>query len=230
TPSSHENARLETPVRGKKIFPLLVSSPLIGAYEQRKWLFFETKDFVFKKEHKFRCSIPKNAVLGTSTKSEEQIEFEISIVPDEERKRPAAEQTVIVYITIPYNFEEGKQLIEGIAYLVSQRISFDFGEMKLNTGILMCERLPETPEEKELVGDKPFAAELHFQEVIPLPPFDAERLTDQSGVKMDTRLVAQHNSAKKTSNLIDKFLGFFKIVETLLVPHNKKSSLEDDLL
>ncbi|MBW2309116.1 MAG: hypothetical protein JRG73_19510 [Deltaproteobacteria bacterium] len=76
----------------------------------------------------------------------------------------------------------------------------------------------------------PLAAELHFQEVIPLPPFDAERLTDQSGVKMDTRLVAQHNSAKKTSNLIDKFLGFFKIVETLLVPHNKKSSLEDALL
>jgi hypothetical protein len=196
-----------------------------------KWqFFFETKDFVFEKEHRFRGSMPKGAVSGRSTEGEEKIEFEMSIVPGKERKRPSAEQTGIMYITIPYNYEGGKEVIKGLAYLLSQRISFDFGELKLNTGMIMCERFPETPEEKELVGDAPFAAEVHLEEVVPPPTFDAKRLIDQSAVTMDTRLVAQHNSARKNPNPIEKFLGFFKIIETLFVPHNKNVSLQDALL
>jgi hypothetical protein len=196
-----------------------------------KWQFlFETKDFLFEKEYRFRGSMPKGEVSGRSTEREEDIEFELIIVPDKERKHPSAEQTGIMYITIPYNYEGGKEVIKGLASLLSQRIWFDFGELKLSTGMIMCERLPETPEEKELVGDAPFAAEVHLEEVVPPPTFDAKLLTDQSAVTMDTRLVAQHNSARKTTNPIEKFLGFFKIIETLFVPHDKKVALQDALL
>ncbi len=196
-----------------------------------KWqFFFETNDFVFEKEHKFRGSVPNGAVSRTPEESEEKIEFEMSIIPDKEQKHPAAEQTGIMNIMIPYNYEQGREIVKGIAYLLAQRISFDFGEMKLNTGMIMCERLPETPEEKELVGDAPFAVEMHLEEVVPPPSFDAKKLSDQSAITMDTRLVAQHNSARKNPNPIEKFLGFFKIIETLFVPHDKKEPLQDALM
>lgn len=196
-----------------------------------KWqFFFETKDFFFEKEHKFRGSMPKAAISNSSTENEEKVEFEMSIVPDKERKRPTAEQTGTMYITIPYNYEEGKDVVKGLAYLLSQKISFDFGKMKLHTGMIACERLPETPEEKELVGDAPFAVEMRMVEVVTPPKFDAQQLIDQSAITMDTRLVSQYNSAKETQNPIEKFLGFFKIIETLFIPHNKRVKLQDALL
>lgn len=196
-----------------------------------KWqFFFQTTDFVFEKEHKFRGSMPKGAVSNTSADSEEKIEFEMSVVPDEEQKHPNAEQTGIMYITISLNYEEGREIVKGIAYLLSQRISFDFGEMSIHTGVIMCERIPETPEEKELVGDAPFAVEMSLEEVVSPPTFDAKKLSSQTAISMDTRLVAQHNSARKISNPIDKFLGFFKIIETLFGPHNSKISSKDALL
>ena len=196
-----------------------------------KWqFFFEIKGFFFEKEHKFRGSIPKPAVSSIAADSEEKMEFEMSIVPDKEQKHPTAEQTGTMYVTIPYNYEEGKDMAKALAYLLSEKISFDFGEMKLHTGMIACERLPETPEEKELVGDAPFAVEMHMEEVGMPPKFDAEQLITQSGITMDTRLISQHNAAKRTSNPIEKFLGFFKIVETLFVPHGKRISAKDALL
>jgi hypothetical protein len=196
-----------------------------------KWrFFFETTDFIFEKEHKFRGSIPKDAVSSSGIDIENKIEFEMSIVPDKEQKHPSTEQTGTMYITIPFTYEEGKEIVKGIAYLLVQRISFDFGDMKLNTGLIMCERLPETHEEIELVGDRPFAAEVSLEEVVPPPTFNAKKLSDHSHINMDTRLVAQHNSAKKSKNPIEKFLGFFKIIETLFGPHSKNVTLKDALL
>lgn len=196
-----------------------------------KWKFlFETKDFLFEKEHKFRGSILEAAISNCSTDNQEKMEFEMNIVPDKEPKYPTAEQTGTMYITIPYNYEEAKDMAKALAHLLSEKISFDFGEMRLHTGMIMCERLPETPEEKEIVGDAPFAVEMHMEEVVTPPKFDAEQLTAQSAITMDTRLISQHNAAKRTPNPIEKFLGFFKIIETLFVPHNKKVSLQDALL
>lgn len=196
-----------------------------------KWqFFFETSDFIFEKEHKFRGSISKGAVSKAGVNDDEKIEFEMIIAPDKEQKLLNAEQTGIMYLTIPYNYEEGKEIVKGIAYLLLQRISFDFGEMKLHMGMIMCERLPETPEEVELVGDKPFAAEMTVEEVVPPPTFDAKKLSDQSSINMDTRLVVQHNAARKSKNPIEKFLGFFKILETIYGPHSNKVSLKDAFL
>lgn len=196
-----------------------------------KWqFFFETTDFVFDKEYKFRGSIPKDAVTSTGKPTDEKIDFEMSIVPDEEQKHPTAEQTGIMYITIPFTYEEGREVVKGIAYLLSERISFDFGKMKINTGMILCERLPETPEEVEQVGDAPFAAEMNLEEVVSPPTFDAKKLSDQSAVNMDTRLVAQHNAAREHKNPIERFLGFFKIIETLYGPHSDKIKLKEALL
>lgn len=196
-----------------------------------KWqFFFETTDFVFEKEHKFRGSIPKGAVTNAGISADEEIEFEMMLVPDKEQKHPTAEQTGIMYVTIPFKYEEGKEIVKGIAYLLSERISFDFGKMKINTAMIICERIPETPEEAELIGDTPFAVEMSLEEVVAPPTFDSKKLSDQTSIKMDTRLIAQHNSAKDSKNPIEKFLGFFKIIETLYGPSSGKVTLKDALL
>jgi hypothetical protein len=196
-----------------------------------KWqFFFDTKDFFFEEEHKFRGSIPRAAFTNGSAEREERMEFEMSIVPDAERKRPTAEQTGTMNITVPCNYEEGKDVVKALAYLLSERISFDFGELKLLTGMILCERLPETSEERELVGYAPFAVEMSMVEVVTPPKFDAEQLIAQSATAMDTRLVSQHNAAKRTPNSIEKFLGFFKIIETLFIPYDKRKPLQDALL
>ena len=77
-----------------------------------KWEFsFETKNFIFEKEHKFLGSISKAAILGGSKESEEGVEFEMSIDPDKEQKHPTAKQTGNMYITVPLDHEEGKDAI-----------------------------------------------------------------------------------------------------------------------
>lgn len=196
-----------------------------------KWkFFFETVDFIFEKETIFKGNFDKNSVSQGLAENEEKFEFELSIVPDVEKKFPSATQTGTMFITIPYNYEEGKDFIKFLAHLISQRISFDFGQMKIHTGMIMCERLPETPEEKELIGDAPFAVEMHLQEVVPSEKFDSHLFINQSAKSMDCRLIEQHNIARHNINLVEKYLGFFKIIESLFGPQNKKISLEDALL
>jgi hypothetical protein len=153
-----------------------------------KWqFFFDTKDFFFEEEHKFRGSIPRAAFTNGSAEREERMEFEMSIVPDAERKRPTAEQTGTMNITVPCNYEEGKDVVKALAYLLSERISFDFGELKLLTGMILCERLPETSEERELVGYAPFAVEMSMVEVVTPPKFDAEQLIATLFIPYDKR-------------------------------------------
>lgn len=195
-----------------------------------KWqYFFETIDFLFEKEHKFIGKIAKKAVSDVSEESEENIEFEMEIVPEYQRINNNTKQTGILYVTIPYNYEEGKELINGIIFAITQKISFDFGEIKLKTGMIVCERLPETPEEKELVGDAPYAVTVNLVEVTATPKFDSKRFAERSNLRLNMGLVAQHNESRKSQNQIEAFLGFFKILESQFQPQHKRQSLQESL-
>ena len=195
-----------------------------------KWqYFFETNDFIFEKEHKFIGSIPRNAVTNIAEETEEKIDFEMDIVPDKKRVHQNSKQTGILFITIPYNYEEGREVINTFLYLLTQMISFDFGEIRVNGGMIMCERLPETPEEREQVGDAPYAVAINFVEAPTTRKFDPKKFTDRSNLALDIRLVAQHNESRKSQNEIEKFLGFFKILESQFPPQHKKQSLQQCL-
>jgi len=68
--------------------------------------FFETRDFVFEKEHKYRA---KKTGLGSSDDTPgnlKEISFELKITPDKERKSPGAEQTGSLFITLPHSYEK----------------------------------------------------------------------------------------------------------------------------
>lgn len=196
-----------------------------------KWKFaFETTDFIFAEQHKFQGTVPRGSVSSSSHDADRPIEFNLSIEPDNQRRNGSVEQTGILYITIPFNYEEGKEIIKGLAYQIVQRISFDFGIMSLKSGMIICERLPETPEERKLVGEDIFAAEISLVEVAERMVFDPRKMTAQSRLSMDSRLVAQYNGAKESINPVDRFLGFFKIIETLFGPPKTPGFLKDVLL
>jgi hypothetical protein len=196
-----------------------------------KWqFFFETADFHFEKETVFKGNFDKKAVSQSFAEIDEKFEFELNIVPDIEKKIPSATQTGTMFITIPFNYEEGKDFIKFLAHLISQRIAFNFGQIKIHSGLLMCERIPETPEEKELIGDKPFAAEMHLQEVLPSTKFDSTLFINQSAKSMDYRLIEQHNIARHNINPVEKYLGFCKVIESMFGPQDRKTTLEDALL
>lgn len=195
-----------------------------------KWQFdFETKDFIFNKEHKFKGSAQMTAVSNELTGDVEVMEFELNIVPDKELKRPTALQTGIMYITVPGDYNETKNMARTLAYSFSQRISLEFGKVEVLNGIIVCERIPETPEEINMVGDKTFALEFALEEVGAMPTFDAQKFIEQSAKPLDTRLVSQYNVAMQALNPVEKFLGLFKIIETLFV-RKKRVGFKDAFL
>lgn len=173
--------------------------------------------------------MPRKAVSNAPNDCEENIDFEMSIEPDKEPTNKNSKQTGSIYITIPYNFDTGKELINAFAFLLTQKISFDFGEMKVHTGMIMCEHLPETPEEKEQLGDRPYSAIVNLVEVVDPPKFDPKIFAERSNRAMDLKLVAQYNESRRSQNQIEKFLGFFKILESQFPPQNKKQTLQQSL-
>jgi hypothetical protein len=184
-----------------------------------KWqFFFTTHDFKFDNEHKFEGSMGYEE-LGA-------ILFSISILPDKKKTRPDVTQTGELIIIIPFNYEDGKAVALTLLYEITERIRFDFGDFRINGGALFCERIPETAEEVELVGDKRHAVEIRFQEYVPPQKFDAMKFTQELGQCIDTRLVSQYNAAKFAENPIEKFIGFFKIIESRFPPIGKQKLRE----
>ncbi|TRO81727.1 methylamine utilization protein MauJ [Desulfuromonas acetexigens] len=194
-----------------------------------KWHFhFQTNDFVFEKEHKFIGSA-NGLNVNIAENLPENLELEISISPDKEKNNPNAEQTGTLYITLPLTHDEAKPVIHHLAFMISQKIAFDHGDFKLLGGLLVCERLPETPEEIEEVGDTPFSVVVNLVEAVPPPKFDSQKFAKKSEDSIDFRLVTQHNEARNTKNAIAKFIAFFKILESQFPPTHKKQHIKDTL-
>jgi hypothetical protein len=177
-----------------------------------EWRFtYQAKDFFFQKEFKY---LGQTGELQLDTDAPPQkLSFEIRIDPDNPYKRPGIEQTGSFYLTLPLPYEKAKPHASALAQVIAERISFESGHFRLVGGVISCKRIPETPEEEREVGDKPYAVEMRIIEVPETPQFHSKAFTEKSNLNMDIGLVSQHNSARMAKNPIDKFLGFFKIIE-----------------
>jgi hypothetical protein len=185
-----------------------------------EWQFiFETKNFIFEKNLKFK---------GHVSKSEDtKIEYNGQIDPDENKFRPAAMQRGKLHITLPLRFNEAKELACYIASNISQKITFEFGEFKIHGGLIVCKNIPETQEEEIEVGDTPYNAEAIFEKAVEPSIFEASAFEKISSLPLDIDLVAQHNMATKATNPIDKFMGYFKILESQFPPDSKRQPLRE---
>lgn len=179
-----------------------------------KWHFhFQTTNFVFKKEHKFIGSA-NGLNLNRIDNLPEKLNLEICISPNKISNNISSNQTGVLYITVPLAQDKAKLIINNLALLLSHKISFNHGNFKLLAGMITCENIPETLEEKKDIGDTPFNVEVSLLEVIDSPNFDSKEFAEISHAQVDMQLVIQHNQAKKTENPITKFLEFYKILES----------------
>lgn len=201
-----------------------------------EWTFhYGTKGFIFEREVKYKGKLKfleKGPSLGVPThlhgKPENMLIY-VRIAPDANPRNPSVEQTGSIFITIPLSYEQAKPIAYKVAYSLAHRITFESGEFSIHGGLVICKSIPETHEEEREIGDKPYCIKMHLEEVVDPPKFNSKAFVEMSKSSLDIRLIAQHNMAKSASNPIDKFLNFFKILESQCPPRGKKQTLQDSL-
>ena len=172
-----------------------------------RWIFqFEYEGIKFKKEHKYELTIPKELAEAFGLPAQE-IKAKLTIEPKE--KSNSYKQRGQISLILP-----GRQETKGLAYSVvdqvANNISFSQGKFKVFWSFLINELLPETPEEIEEAGDSPFCISMRIQEV------EDEKDFDSSLTKLvSDPLIIQFNTADNAEHPIDRFIGFFKILEDL---------------
>lgn len=175
---------------------------------------FETTEFIFEKEHKFIGSNKGELDFGFGEIS--NLNFEARISPEQETDyRPGVIQSGSIYITLGMGMEEAHPVADFLIHQIVERIAFISGKISI-VGIVYCERIPETPEEVEIVGDKPHAAFLQLEEVIDdSSSFDSKQFQGLSGKSLDVRLLSQFNDACNEPSTVYQFIGLYQILESL---------------
>jgi len=172
-----------------------------------RWIFqFEYEDINFEKTHKFKVGISKEHAEAFGLAAQE-IEADLTIEPKE--KSNLIRQRGEINLILPGR-QETKDLAYSIIDSTANQITFTQGKLSIIWSFVANELLPETPEEIEEVGDKPFSYTLGFQEVPDKKTFDGSFTKVVSNP-----LIQQFNAADNAQNSIDSFIGFFKILEDL---------------
>jgi hypothetical protein len=179
-----------------------------------EWEFqFETTGFHFKKEHKYKALSKEPLRLGEAVF--ELTEFRFRVVPSSRETPPNVEQIGSLYILIPFPPDETtKRVAYALAHMIAQRITFEAGSFRINYGLVTCERILETPEEMEQVGEKRFCIHMQLIEDIGTPAFESSAFSRSVSQAVDPALMAQFNETKLDESPIRKFLGFFKVLES----------------
>lgn len=183
--------------------------------------FFATKDLLFSKDHRFKGKTTITNLDNNRAGIPQELDLEVHIVPDKKSKDPAADSTDSIFITLPLPYEKAKLIIFTIVHHIADKITFESGEFNIRGGLILGKHIPEAPQEKKEIGEKLYFGEAQFEEVVGPPVFDSTNFTEKSKKQLDIRLISQHNAAKRANTPIDKFLGFFKILESLLSPIKK---------
>lgn len=186
-----------------------------------RWDFhFESTGVRFERVHKFEGQITREHTQEFGLLPETFTAL-IMIEPDEKSYNPLIEQTGKLKITLPGNNAQTKNMAFWLARQVAEQVTFTQGGVKINYGLVLGELLPDTPEEAEQLGDRPFFYQANLIEVRPTPTFDGSALQTVSG----SPLIQQFNAANRAKNPIDRFLGLFKILEDRYGPTSKKETL-----
>jgi len=190
-----------------------------------EWTFyFDTKEFKFDKVYDFTGTLDKNDAGKTI------IHYKGRIVPDEDNpNNRMSTQSGKLFINLPMSYDEAKPIAYYLAQHITQKISFEFGDFNLRGGLIFCQNIPETPEEQKEVGDAPHCADVSLVEARGPISFNPSCFDNISKLPLDNDLMSQHITARHSPSPIDKFLGFFKILESQFLPKSKKTTLRESL-
>jgi len=196
---------------------------------------FSTYDFVFEKDYKFEGVIGDENEPFRFGDETGKLKFEVNVVRERSKDRGEATQKGSLIFRVPLHYEEGKEIIFDLVYLVSQQINFNnVGKFEVNTAFYVGERIPETEEEIKEVADKPCFAQMSVIEYIGEPSFNVDQFLGHAfQSSMDFELIHQHNHAAQAKHPIDKYLSYYKIMEDIFSSKEKisaKSLLNNELL
>ena len=194
-----------------------------------EWEFqFTAHGFRFDREYKYRAKIDEKISLGG--KEPEFIEPIVRIVPSDHEPFPDSDQIGSLRILLPYSPKETRDFAFYLARLIAEKTSFTHGDFRIFSGLIFCKRIPETPEEEAEVGDSPYDVEMNLVEDLPPEKFDSNALQSAPNHAARIPLIAQFNEAKRVSQPILRFIGFFKIVESLTHAKSESRRLKPVLL
>jgi len=184
-----------------------------------EWQFhYKTHGFYFNKEYKFKGKL-------TPDNEEHRIEeFTFHLRIEINRATEIAtdcEQSGKLFITMPFNYDDAKKYIKLVIFNISQQISFQHGNFEILGGLITGESIPETEEEKIILGDKTCFAEVNIEEVSKTTVFNPENIKNGS---YNVALLSQFNHANKMDHPIERYNAFFKILEdkySLNIPREK---------
>jgi len=102
--------------------------------------------------------------------------------------------------------------------------------MTIHFGLFTAERIPQSDEEREAIKDAPYIVEAHLVEVEDVPEVRIGDIPELPGDPQVLRLIRQFNAAERARSAIDRFLGFFKVLEDLYCTgNNTMGNLERSL-
>ena len=193
-----------------------------------EWEFqFTTHGFRFDREYKYRAKIDDKISLGG--REPEAIEPLIRIVPSDHEPFPDSDQIGSLYILLPYPPEETRDFAFYLATIVAERTAFSHGDFRIFGGLIFSKKIPETPEEELEIGDAPHGVEMKLVEDLPPSNFNSSALQSSPSLASRLPLIAQFNEAKRISQPILRFIGFFKVIESLTHTKNESRRLKEVL-
>lgn len=183
-----------------------------------RWEFmFEHEDLNFEKPSHFVAKLSKDeakqfAMIAPSGLTA-QVKIESEVLEHEKIKQRGK-----IHITIPGLGEETKNLAYHLAGSISHQITFALGRIDIIGSFISYELIPETDTEAAEIGENRYSIFMNLVEVPPRIPFDGSVL---KGARIHPLLI-QFNNADKALSAIDRFIGFFKILENLYGPRSRE--------
>jgi hypothetical protein len=189
------------------------------------WSFaFHAHDFRFAKVAHFVATIRSSEDVPDPLAG---MELQVRIEPDLERPHSRRDvQTGKLTISIPLPPEEAEDVVYAAAHNFGEQIAFRHGDFRVSYGFVTCKRIPETTEENAAIDDKPYTVKLQLEEVVAPPLFDGSRLRAHGGDGLSLELQSQFNDAKRSESPIQKFLGYFRVLESLSYASGSRKPLK----
>lgn len=176
---------------------------------------FNTDYIMFDQVHeiKFKIEGSYSKIEGSSEVRNVSEEIEILIDPyayiDQKNKFDGD-----VIISIPGDPIENEFIAFDILERLESHISFFYGDIRFFKGMVIAERIPENEKEKEEIRDKKFRGKLSLQEVPKPKKFDQNILRLLPAVNNFKNSIDLYIEAGRTKNPVDKYLNYFKVIET----------------
>lgn len=198
-----------------------------------EWEFkYNAYGFTFTKEHKFNGEITELNCFKPLEGYPQTIYFDFRIIPENKTNHDHTKESGSIFITIPFTQEKAKPIINHLLIELNERINYQFGKFEIIGSIILGTHIPETPEEIELIGENKHFAELSFKKYIKEPEFEPDKFIELMSSPYDVDIINLFNTSKQANHPIDKFLGYFKILENRYTDNTKsaKNSLLNDEL